>query len=110
MAAVDATGTPLPDATVESIRPDGHEDVYDVQIPGINEFEGYTFHTSRWDYGYTGGDSSGGLDKLADKVVGIIGTGATAVQQRYCTWHATFALSEAISGRADGLWAIGQQL
>jgi cyclohexanone monooxygenase len=49
-------------------------------IPGINEFKGYTFHTSRWDYGYTGGDSTGGLDKLGDKVVGIIGTGATAVQ------------------------------
>ncbi|MBV9331816.1 MAG: NAD(P)/FAD-dependent oxidoreductase [Alphaproteobacteria bacterium] len=49
-------------------------------IPGINEFEGHTFHTSRWDYRYTGGDSSGGLTKLADKTVGIIGTGATAVQ------------------------------
>ena len=49
-------------------------------IPGINEFAGYTFHTSRWDYGYTGGDSTGGLTKLADKRVGIIGTGATAVQ------------------------------
>jgi cyclohexanone monooxygenase len=49
-------------------------------IPGINEFEGYTFHTSRWDYDYTGGDSTGNLHKLADKVVGIIGTGATAVQ------------------------------
>ena len=49
-------------------------------IPGINEFEGYTFHTSRWDYGYTGGDSSGNLTGLADKRVGIIGTGATAIQ------------------------------
>ena len=49
-------------------------------IPGINEFKGYTFHTSRWDYGYTGGDSSGNLTNLTDKVVGIIGTGATAVQ------------------------------
>jgi cation diffusion facilitator CzcD-associated flavoprotein CzcO len=49
-------------------------------IPGINEFKGYTFHTSRWDYRYTGGDSSGGLSKLSDKTVGIIGTGATAVQ------------------------------
>ena len=49
-------------------------------IPGINEFQGYTFHTSRWDYGYTGGDSTGNLTKLSDKVVGIIGTGATAVQ------------------------------
>jgi cyclohexanone monooxygenase len=49
-------------------------------IPGINDFKGHTFHTSRWDYGYTGGDSSGGLTKLADKRVGIIGTGATAIQ------------------------------
>ncbi len=49
-------------------------------IPGINEFKGYTFHTSRWDYEYTGGDSTGNLDNLSDKVVGIIGTGATAVQ------------------------------
>ena len=49
-------------------------------IPGINEFKGYTFHTSRWDYRYTGGDSSGNLTKLKDKHVGIIGTGATAVQ------------------------------
>jgi len=49
-------------------------------IPGIESFEGHSFHTSRWDYGYTGGDCSGGLDKLQDKVVGIIGTGATAIQ------------------------------
>ena len=49
-------------------------------IPGINEFKGHTFHTSRWDYDYTGGDSTGNLHKLADKRVGIIGTGATAVQ------------------------------
>ena len=49
-------------------------------IPGINSFKGHTFHTSRWDYDYTGGNSDGDLDKLADKTVGIIGTGATAVQ------------------------------
>jgi cyclohexanone monooxygenase len=49
-------------------------------IPGVESFKGHSFHTSRWDYGYTGGDSSGGLTKLKDKVVGIIGTGATAVQ------------------------------
>jgi hypothetical protein len=35
---------------------------------------------SRWDFGYTGGDPSGGLEKLKYKRVGIIGTGATAVQ------------------------------
>ncbi|MFZ9427844.1 MAG: flavin-containing monooxygenase [Ilumatobacteraceae bacterium] len=49
-------------------------------IRGIESFRGHTFHTSRWDYDYTGGDSTGGLSKLADKRVGIIGTGATAVQ------------------------------
>ncbi len=49
-------------------------------IPGIRDFKGHTFHTSRWDYDYTGGGPAGGLDKLKDKRVGIIGTGATAVQ------------------------------
>jgi cyclohexanone monooxygenase len=49
-------------------------------IPGIDSFKGHSFHTSRWDYEYTGGTSQGGLTKLADKRVGIIGTGATAVQ------------------------------
>jgi len=49
-------------------------------IPGIEGFKGHSFHTSRWDYAYTGGDSAGGLDKLADKRIAVIGTGATAVQ------------------------------
>jgi cation diffusion facilitator CzcD-associated flavoprotein CzcO len=49
-------------------------------IPGIRNFKGHTFHTSRWDYEYTGGDTNGGLTKLADKRVAIIGTGATAIQ------------------------------
>ncbi len=49
-------------------------------IPGVESFQGHSFHTSRWDYDYTGGDSDGGLDGLADTRVGIIGTGATAVQ------------------------------
>jgi cyclohexanone monooxygenase len=49
-------------------------------IPGVESFEGHTFHTSRWDYDYTGGDSDGNLWNLHDKRVGIIGTGATAVQ------------------------------
>ena len=49
-------------------------------IKGVGDFKGHTFHTSRWDYGYTGGGPDGGLDKLADKRVGVIGTGATAVQ------------------------------
>jgi cyclohexanone monooxygenase len=50
-------------------------------IPGIESFAGHSFHTSRWDYDYTGGDPSGApMDRLADKRVAIIGTGATAVQ------------------------------
>ena len=49
-------------------------------IPGIETFKGKSFHTSRWDYSYTGGSPSELMDKLKDKRVGIIGTGATAVQ------------------------------
>jgi cation diffusion facilitator CzcD-associated flavoprotein CzcO len=50
-------------------------------VPGIEDFKGHSFHTSRWDYDYTGGDPSGApLSKLADKRVALIGTGATAVQ------------------------------
>jgi len=45
-------------------------------IAGIETFRGKMFHTSRWDYGYTGDK----LDKLGDKRVGIIGTGATGIQ------------------------------
>jgi cation diffusion facilitator CzcD-associated flavoprotein CzcO len=46
------------------------------KIAGMEAFAGHSFHTSRWDYDYTGDD----LSKLQDKVVGIIGTGASAVQ------------------------------
>ncbi len=49
-------------------------------IPGLSTFTGHTFHTSRWDYDYTGGTSEGNLTGLADKRVAIICTGATAVQ------------------------------
>lgn len=50
-------------------------------ISGIETFGGHSFHTSRWDYDYTGGDAEGGpLTGLGDKRVGIIGTGATSVQ------------------------------
>jgi len=49
-------------------------------IPGIERFKGHSFHTSRWDYAYTGGDSSGNLDRLGDKRIAVIGTGATAIQ------------------------------
>ncbi|MHB9755654.1 flavin-containing monooxygenase [Streptomyces sp. BYX5S] len=49
-------------------------------IPGIEDYKGHTFHTSRWDYGYTGGGPDGGMTGLADKRVGVVGTGATGVQ------------------------------
>jgi cyclohexanone monooxygenase len=49
-------------------------------LPGIQSFKGHSFHTSRWDYGYTGGSPIEPMNKLGDKRVGIIGTGATAVQ------------------------------
>ncbi len=50
-------------------------------IDGIESFGGHMFHTARWDFDYTGGDRSGApMTGLADKRVGIIGTGATAVQ------------------------------
>jgi cation diffusion facilitator CzcD-associated flavoprotein CzcO len=49
-------------------------------IPGIEGFSGRAFHTSRWDYGYTGGGPREPMENLRDKRVGVIGTGATAVQ------------------------------
>lgn len=63
-------------------------------LPGIEDFKGVSFHTSHWDYGFTGGNpnavlwdatspgggATGKLDKLADKKVAVIGTGATAIQ------------------------------
>lgn len=49
-------------------------------VPGIEDFKGHSFHSSRWDFSYTGGDPSGNLTNLRDKRVAIIGTGATAVQ------------------------------
>mgnify|MGYP000373700133 FL=1 len=46
------------------------------RIDGMEDFKGHSFHTSRFDYQYTGQN----LENLKDKVVGIIGTGASAVQ------------------------------
>ncbi len=49
-------------------------------VEGIDGFKGHSFHTSRWDYAYTGGGPNGDLTGLSDKRVGIIGTGASAIQ------------------------------
>jgi cation diffusion facilitator CzcD-associated flavoprotein CzcO len=56
-------------------------------VPGISAFRGKTFHTSRWDYDDTGAK----LEKLAGKRVGIIGTGATAIQ---CVPHLAAAAQQ----------------
>ncbi|SNT30554.1 cyclohexanone monooxygenase [Streptosporangium subroseum] len=61
-------------------------------IAGIGSFRGHSFHTSRWDYDYTGGDPSGApMERLAGKRVALIGTGATAVQ---CVPHLARACEE----------------
>lgn len=59
-------------------------------IPGIPDFNGKVFHSSRWDYGYTGGTPKEPvLDKLADKRIAIVGTGASSVQAvPYLSRHA----------------------
>jgi cation diffusion facilitator CzcD-associated flavoprotein CzcO len=49
-------------------------------IPGMEQFGGRSFHTARWDYECTGGGPGERLTKLGDKVVGLIGTGATGIQ------------------------------
>lgn len=84
-------------------------------ILGINRFKGHTFHTSRWDYAYTGGDTNGGLDKLADKRIALIGTGATAIQtvphlgrdakQLYVFQRTPSSVDERGNGPTDPEWA-----
>jgi cation diffusion facilitator CzcD-associated flavoprotein CzcO len=50
-------------------------------IPGMETFEGKAFHTARWDYDYTGGSQEDPrMTKLADKVVGVVGVGASGIQ------------------------------
>jgi len=49
-------------------------------IRGIDRFRGHAFHTSRWDYAYTGGGPDGQMTGLAERTVAVIGTGATGVQ------------------------------
>lgn len=50
-------------------------------IPGTEVFKGAQLHTGRWNYEITGGDPTNTvLNKLSDKHVAIIGTGATAIQ------------------------------
>ncbi|CAN7591765.1 NAD(P)/FAD-dependent oxidoreductase [Phenylobacterium sp. LjRoot219] len=85
-------------------------------IPGIHEFKGKMFHTARWDYDYTGGDQKNPvLDKLADKRVAIVGTGATSVQavpflgqyakQLYVLQRTASTVDERRNEKTDPEWA-----
>ena len=88
-------------------------------IEGIGDYKGHTFHTSRWDYGYTGGTSDGGLSGLADKKVAIIGTGATAIQcvphvgasaaQLYVFQRTPSSVEVRNNGATDADWLKGQE-
>jgi cation diffusion facilitator CzcD-associated flavoprotein CzcO len=49
-------------------------------IPGMEDFSGRSFHSARWDYRYTGGGPDAPLAGLTDKVVALIGSGASAIQ------------------------------
>jgi len=49
-------------------------------IPGMEDFGGHSFHSARWDYAYTGGGPGQPMTELGDRVVGLVGTGATGIQ------------------------------
>lgn len=50
-------------------------------LPGILDYKGELFHSSRWNYSITGGSQEDpSLVKLKDKRVAIVGTGASAIQ------------------------------
>ena len=88
-------------------------------VPGIEKFEGHSFHSSRWDYDYTGGDSRGNLDKLKDKRVAIIGTGPTSLQafphiaesakETYLVQRTPTIVGVRENGPTDAAWYLGQE-
>ncbi|BBY12559.1 flavin-containing monooxygenase [Mycobacterium marseillense] len=88
-------------------------------VPGISKYRGHTFHTSRWDYDYTGGSPEGGLERLVGKRIGVIGTGATAVQivphlaesagHLYVFQRTPSSISERRNAPTDSTWAASLQ-
>ncbi len=85
------------------------------RVAGLQDFQGKMFHTARWDYEYTGGSQREPiLDKLADKRVAIVGTGASAIQavpflarhakQLYVLQRTASTVDERINTRTDGSW------
>jgi cation diffusion facilitator CzcD-associated flavoprotein CzcO len=49
-------------------------------LSGLEDFEGHSFHTARWDYNYTGGAARESLSRLETKAVGLVGSGASGIQ------------------------------
>ncbi|KAJ4289581.1 hypothetical protein N0V90_010910 [Kalmusia sp. IMI 367209] len=50
-------------------------------VPGILDYQGDVFHSSRWNYALTGGSPTDpSLTKIQGKRIAIVGTGATAIQ------------------------------
>jgi cyclohexanone monooxygenase len=88
-------------------------------VPGIKDFTGHVFHSARWDYDYTGGNADGGLHKLADKRVALVGTGATGVQlvphlgrdaeQLYVLQRTPSSVDERANTPTDPAWAASLQ-
>jgi len=85
-------------------------------IEGINSYKGKIFHTARWDYEYTGGSyQNPQLNKLTDKRVAIVGTGATAIQaipylakhakQLYVVQRTPSSVDERSNPPTDPTWA-----
>jgi len=85
-------------------------------VPGIDTFRGRVFHTARWDYEYTGGGYGNPvLDKLGDKRVAIVGTGATGIQavpylgqyakQLYVVQRTPSSVDERPNPQTDPAWA-----
>jgi cation diffusion facilitator CzcD-associated flavoprotein CzcO len=88
-------------------------------IPGIDQFTGKMFHSSRWDYDYTGGDTRSPLTKMGDKTVGVIGTGASAIQivaplgesskQLYVFQRTPSTVAPRDNAETDPVWAASLQ-
>jgi cyclohexanone monooxygenase len=88
-------------------------------IPGVEDFKGHSFHSSRWDYAYTGGDEKGSLANLKDKRVAIIGTGCSGIQcvpalgewakQLYVVQRTPAVVAERGNRPTDSAWASSRQ-
>jgi len=84
------------------------------RIGGLDRFKGKIFHTSRWDYTYTGRD----LSLLRERQIGIIGSGATAIQcvpalasavkQLYVFQRTPSSVGERNNRPTDPQWAAAQ--